>query len=89
MMEKMIVESSLCDIFLNLTMWNWKYFLENFRIIGSNFITNWLKDDFRLSFSSEEILFDPNFELKFQISHFLEKCFEYNLQEKLAFWTEM
>jgi hypothetical protein len=42
---------------------------------------------FRLSFTSEEILFDPNLELKFQISQFLGKCFENNLREKLAFWT--
>ena len=42
---------------------------------------------FRLSFTSEKIIFDPNLKLKFQISQFLEKCFEYNLQEKLTFWT--
>jgi hypothetical protein len=46
-----------------------------------------LKGDFRLSFTSEERIFDPNLELKFQTSQSLGKCFEYNLREKLAFWT--
>jgi hypothetical protein len=40
-----------------------------------------------LSLTSEEITFDPNLELKFQINQFLGKCFEYNLPEKLAFQT--
>ena len=53
------------------------------------------KTIFRLSFTSEERIFDPNLELKFQISQSLGKCFEYNLREisildipgaKIFFW---
>ena len=36
------------------------------------------------SLTSEKIIFDSILELNFQISQFLEKCFEYNLQKNYS-----
>ena len=94
-MEKMIAETSPYNTFENL-MWIQKYFLKFFRILGSNFMTCWLKGDFSLkmyfrknTFWSKfgiEILNKPVFRKVFWVQ-FATKISVLDISEaKIFFW---
>ena len=82
MIKSMIAETFLYNTFKNSTIWISKYYLQFFQIIGSNFMTSWLKGDFTLKSYFRKNNFGPKSGIEISNKLVLRECFEYNLQKK-------